>query len=89
LGSFLFCRAEALKQTGLFDERFFLYFEDTDLCRRFWQKKWKIVYYPEAEIIHNHARASAREPWYKFFINRAGREHLKSWLKYLLKWGVK
>ena len=36
LGSFSFCRTKALKQTGLFDERFFMYLEDTDLCRRFW-----------------------------------------------------
>lgn len=89
LGSFLFCRAGALKQVGYFDERFFLYFEDTDLCRRFWRKNWKVVYYPEAKIIHNHNRQSAREPWYKIFSSKAGREHFKSWIKYLRKWGTK
>ncbi len=89
LGSFLFCRVEALKQIGLFDERFFMYFEDTDLCRRFWEKKWQVVYYPEAKIIHNHARKSAQEPWYKFFTSRSTRGHIGSWLKYLLKWGTK
>jgi len=87
LGSFLFCRAEALKQIGYFDERFFLYFEDTDLCRRFWQKKWKVVYYPEAKIIHNHLRQSAKVPWYLSFGNPASRYHIISWVKYLGKWG--
>lgn len=89
LGSFLFCRAEALKDVGLFDERYFMYFEDTDLCRRFWEKDWQVVYYPEAKIIHNHARQSAQDPWYKFFINQMARHHIISWLKYLNKWGLK
>lgn len=87
LGSFLFCRSKALDEVGLFDDRFFLYFEDTDLCRRFWIKGWKIMYYPQVTIIHNHNRASARDPWYKFFINQAARFHIVSWLKYVAKWG--
>ncbi len=88
LGSFLFCRAEALKKIGMFDERFFLYFEDTDLCRRFWENNWKVVYSPEAEVIHNHARKSAQEPWYKFLGSAAARFHIASWVKYLKKWGI-
>lgn len=89
LGSFLFCRAKALEHAGLFDERFFLYFEDTDLCRRFWEKNWKVIYYPEVKIIHNHKRESAGVPWYKSFNNIAARYHMSSWLKYLKKWGLK
>lgn len=87
LGSFLFCRKEALNEVGLFDERFFLYFEDTDFCRRFWKKGWKVVYNPETKIIHNHSRHSAKVAWYKFFTNVAARHHIISWVKYLLKWG--
>ncbi|RLC39158.1 hypothetical protein DRH27_00460 [Candidatus Falkowbacteria bacterium] len=89
LGSFMFCREKALGEVGLFDERYFLYLEDTDLCRRFWNKKWKVVYYPEAEIIHNHARESAKEKWYKFFRSKTARYHIISWIKYLKKWGLK
>lgn len=89
LGSCLFMRASALKEVGLFDERFFLYFEDTDLCRRFWEKKWRVVYNPEVEIIHNHNRESARQPWYTFFMSQASRQHVKSWLRYILKWGLR
>jgi GT2 family glycosyltransferase len=87
LGSFLFCRGTALKEVGMFDERFFLYFEDTDLCRRFWRKGWKVVYFPEAKVIHNHSRQSARGSWYKFLGNAATRYHIASWVKYLRKWG--
>lgn len=89
LGSFLFCRAQALRQVGLFDEKFFLYFEDTDLCRRFWQMGWKVVYNPEAEVTHNHMRQSARSPWYKFFMSKAAWHHIFSWFRYLKKWGLK
>jgi len=89
LGSCLFIRSKALTEVGLFDERFFLYFEDTDLCRRFWDKNWQVYYYPSASIIHNHNRASARQPWYTFFMSAASRHHLKSWLRYTMKWGLK
>ncbi len=88
LGSFMFMRAKALQDIGMFDERFFLYFEDTDLCRRFWKKGWKVVYYPLAQIIHNHARESAQIKWYKFFLSVTGRYHFISWFKYLRKWGI-
>jgi len=89
LGSFLFCRAEALRQAGNFDEKFFLYFEDTDLCKRFHQAGWRVVYYPEATITHNHIRQSAKTAWYKFFINKATWHHLASWARYLIKWKLK
>ena len=89
LGSFLFCRHEALKQIGFFDEKYFMYFEDTDICRRFWQKSWKVVYDPEAKIIHNHGRKSAETPWYLAFNNTASRHHIASWLKYFRKWGLR
>lgn len=88
LGSFLFCRSSALRQIGLYDEKFFLYFEDTDLCRRFWQSGWQVIYNPEVAIIHNHARQSARTSWYKFYKNKAAWNHLISWFKYLKKWGI-
>jgi GT2 family glycosyltransferase len=89
LGSFLFIRAGALKQVGGFDERFWLYFEDTDLCRRFHAKNWQVIFNPEASIIHNHGRESARTPWYKFFTSSTTRTHVASWIKYLLKWRFK
>ena len=88
LGSCLFIRAKAIKDVGLFDERFFLYFEDTDLCRRFWEKNWRVVYNPRASIIHDHNRESARQPWYTFFMSATTRRHVMSWLRYIIKWGL-
>jgi GT2 family glycosyltransferase len=86
LGSFLFMRAGAFKQITGFDDRFFLYFEDTDLCRRFHLAGWQVVYLPEATIIHNHQRASARLPWYQALFSKTARQHLLSWFKYLVKY---
>ena len=86
LGSFMFIRRLALKQVEGFDERFFLYFEDTDFCKRFHKLNWQVVYNPEVQIIHNHNRDSAQVEWYKFYLNKTTRSHISSWIKYLLKW---
>ena len=87
LGSFLFIRASAMQEIGYFDERYKLYFEDTDLSRQMWQRDWQVIYCPDTEILHNHQRASAQTVWYKVLNNSVGRQHTLSWLKYLLKWG--
>ena len=51
-GSCLLLRREALRQAGLLDETFFMYFEDTDLCKRIRDRGWKIIFCPMAKIIH-------------------------------------
>ncbi|PKM91677.1 hypothetical protein CVU82_00500 [Candidatus Falkowbacteria bacterium HGW-Falkowbacteria-1] len=72
-----------------FDKRFFMYFEDIDVCRRSWYHGKKVVYHPGAEVIHHHARESAGGPWYlAVFKNKLTREHIKSWYKYFKKWGL-
>lgn len=80
LGACMFIRRAALKGNKVFDERFFLYFEDVDLCFRMKRKGFKIIYLPEAVMIHAHMRQSA-----KGLINRAKWEHFISLLKFLLK----
>ncbi len=72
-----------------FDERFFMYFEDIDVCRRAWEEGKKVVYNPEAEVIHYHTRGSAQRPWYlSIFKDKLFREHLRSWWSYFRKWGL-
>jgi GT2 family glycosyltransferase len=51
-GSCLLLRREALRQAGLLDETFFMYFEDIDLCKRLRDRGWKIVYCPMSKILH-------------------------------------
>ena len=45
-------RGELLKRLGGFDERFFYYYEDTDLCQRIWNAGAKILYTPHVSITH-------------------------------------
>ena len=53
-GACLFIRKKVLDQVGYFDENFFMYFEETELCYRIRKKGWKIYYLPNAEILHDH-----------------------------------
>jgi N-acetylglucosaminyl-diphospho-decaprenol L-rhamnosyltransferase len=52
-------RREALDRVGLYDaENFFMYSEELDLCRRMKEVGWKIVYLPEAQVVHYVGRSS-------------------------------
>ncbi|MBC8491272.1 MAG: glycosyltransferase family 2 protein [Candidatus Marinimicrobia bacterium] len=62
MGAFMMIKRETLEQTGYFDENFFMYSEETDLCFRIKQKGWKIFYYPEAQIIHLGGGSSEKTP---------------------------
>jgi len=57
-GCFMLIRRDAIDQTGLMDEQFFMYGEETDLCYRLKQNGWKILFTPEAEIIHHGGQSS-------------------------------
>ena len=89
LGAVLMARRAALDKVGLFDEKYFLYFEDTDLCRRFWQAGYRVVYFTGSTMVHCHERASAQVLWLFGPLNRAAREHIKSCIYYFRKWGTK
>ena len=58
VGAFMFIRRSALEKIGLFDENFFFYGEDLDLCYRFKQSGYRIVYTPITTIIHYKGAAS-------------------------------
>lgn len=78
-GCFMFMRVSLLQETGGFDERFFMYFEDFDLMRRL-HKVSKTVYYPSVSIIHNHA---AEHHTNKALLKAS----IQSAIKYFNKWG--
>lgn len=86
MGSCYLLRDKAIKEVGGMDERFFLYFEDVDWCRRFWEKKWRVTYYPEAEFSHYYQRSSRQGGVLGKLTNRAFREHIKSAVKYFWKY---
>lgn len=88
MGSAMFIRGEALKQVGKFDERFWMYYEDSDLCRRFWEKHWPVYYVPSIVIEHVHGRKSAdvQGVFSAILKNKYARTHIYSWMKYMWKW---
>ena len=52
VGAFMLLRREALQAAGLFDEAFFMYGEDLDLCYRLKQKNWQVYYNPAVTVLH-------------------------------------
>ncbi|MFN4082100.1 MAG: glycosyltransferase [Bacteroidia bacterium] len=78
-GCFMFLRCSALQTTGLFDEHFFMYLEDTDLSRRI-NQQYQTVYYPNTAVIHHYEKGS-----YKNF--KLLTYHIKSAFYYFGKWG--
>jgi len=85
-GAAMLIRMQVLQDIGHLDERFFMYYEDVDFCRRAREKNWDIHYAPVARFVHYHQRESRiRAPW-ELLWNRVARTHVVSGVKYFLKW---
>ena len=70
-GCFSLFRVDALKSVGLYDESFFMYFEDFDLSRRI-HSNYKTIYYPGISVIHKHERGASKSfKLFKIFISSA------------------
>jgi len=59
-GACMLVRRKAFEDAGLMDEKFFMYWEDADWCKRMIQKDWKVIYYPGASIVHFTGKSSDR-----------------------------
>jgi GT2 family glycosyltransferase len=73
VGAFMMIRRSAFEQVGGFDQRYFLYFEDVDLCTRMRIDGWEVRYDPERLAYHQH-RAASRVG----FARRPTRLHMRS-----------
>lgn len=80
-GCFMLFKTEEFINLKGFDERYFLYMEDADLCRKIDKLGKKKLYFPEVQIIHQHQKGSAKNIKLFFY-------HISSALKYFLKWGI-
>lgn len=78
MGAALLLRNSFYKQLKGFDEGFFLYVEDMDICHRCWNLGKKVIYLPSSKMIHAHQRSSQK-------INRKTFLHLKSMLYFFRK----
>ena len=78
-GCFMFIRTAFLNNVGGFDERYFMYLEDIDLCRKLGDIS-KLIYFPNVTVIHNYEKGSYKRKKLLIF-------HIKSSIKYFNKWG--
>ncbi|MBI2415090.1 MAG: glycosyltransferase family 2 protein [Candidatus Kerfeldbacteria bacterium] len=85
LGACIILPRAVLNHVGLFNEQFFLYFADFELCDRLRYHGYKVVYYPDVTIVHYHRRESAQgSVWGGLgsLLNYVTRVHLKDWTTY-------
>lgn len=78
-GMFMLFRSNGFKQIGGFDERYFLYYEDVDICRTLHQTGHSIIYTPNTSVIHAARRTSHKN--FRYLIL-----HLTSMLRFFVKW---
>lgn len=78
-GSFMLLRCEALRRTGIFDERFFMYPEDIDLTRRI-HAVYRTMYHPGMTVVHDHRAASYNSL-------KMTAIHVVNMMRYFNKWG--
>jgi GT2 family glycosyltransferase len=68
-GACMLVKRKAMTDVGHLDEGYFLHCEDLDLCMRFRQKGWKVVFVPSARVVHEHGVCSRSRPifveWHK------------------------
>lgn len=57
VGAAFLIKREVIEKVGLFDERYFMYFEDIDYCRRVWKAGYKVYYLPTVSMIHYHGQS--------------------------------
>ncbi|HQU08099.1 MAG TPA: glycosyltransferase family 2 protein [Candidatus Paceibacterota bacterium] len=79
-GMFMLFRAEAFREIGGFDEDFFLYYEDVNICARLWKAGWKVIHHPGVSVVHAAQRASRKNLRYlKWHITSMARYFWKHW----------
>lgn len=87
MGSAMMVRRLEAKKLGSFDKRFFMYFEDTDLCRRYWESGKKVVYFPRARVYHFHGKGSSSGGLLRSLLwNKLTWIHIFSAIKYFYKY---
>jgi len=86
-GACLLIRREALEQVGLLDERFFIYTEEIDLCRRLVDLGWEIFWVPQAEVVH-YGGASTDQVGTRMFLELY-RSKVQYFRKHLGVWGAR
>lgn len=86
LGAAICLRREVAYALNGWDESFFLYFEDEDLCRRARKLGHRVAFLPQIQVSHAYGKLSQVKSWVDIFRKRAIREHIKSAFKYFWRY---
>lgn len=76
-GMFIVFCSKAFRSIGGFDERYFMYMEDADICRKLLHRGWRTIVDPDVSVIHDARRASRRSPRHFFW-------HVRSAVRFLV-----
>ena len=82
LGAAMLARKGAIRDVGMMDERYFLYFEDVDWCQRMWRHGYEVLYCADATMVHEYARSSSQ------LRARSIRAHAAGLLRFAEKWSA-
>lgn len=96
-GCFILMRADLLRKLGGFDEQFFYYYEDTDLCRRVWEAGYSVLYNPDISITHLKGHSTKKRfplgfeldkhvTRYRYFYKCKGRRGARQCRRFTLAW---
>jgi len=88
-GAAMFIRRQAATEVNFFDENFFMYVEDLDLCYRLRQQGWEVYFYPQAKALHHIGKSSEQtsskmivefqKSMYRFYVKK----YQHSWRRFL------
>jgi N-acetylglucosaminyl-diphospho-decaprenol L-rhamnosyltransferase len=84
-GCYYLVRREVIDRVGLFDPRFFLYYEEVDHCRAVRQAGWRVIYYPFTQVVHIGGESAKSEPLLTQSAGQILPLHIESQLLYFRK----
>lgn len=81
-GMFMLFKSDTFEHIGGFDEGYFLYYEDVDICRRLHEMRNDIVFSPNASVVHFARRSSHKNFRYLIW-------HMRSMMRFFIKWQLR
>jgi GT2 family glycosyltransferase len=79
IGACLIVRKDAIDEVGMFDERYFFFFEETDWAREMRSKGWKIYHVPAAQIYHLQGQSIGRDVYSRVEFYRSRYQYFRKW----------
>lgn len=85
MGAALFVRRKVFESVGLLDERYFIWFEEVDFCKRAKQSGWGVIYVPSVQVIHHGGASFAKamtlkkQRYFTSSMAKYFRKHRGSW----------